>query len=458
MRYGHIIEAVYGKPWAIRPEILAVIVDMLHFRSEGGRLTAEEIGARIEAVGPKAHQSAPPADGVALLQLFGIIAPRASLLAETSTGGTGLDQFMGGFRTALADPAIKSIVIEIDSPGGQVDGLPEAAAEIRAARSQKPVIAVANGTAASAAYWIGSAASEFVCTPSGWVGSIGVRGAHEDLSAQLEQKGVKVTEISAGKYKTEGSPYGPLTDEARAYQQAIADAYYAMFLGDVAKGRNVPVDTVRSDYGEGRMLLAKDAKRAGMIDRIDTLDGVVRRELARPNGAARPAAIFLGPDWSGNGTSNAAFASVADVRAAEGLPPLVAGPIARHKTATVDGTWDGPANEARLPSKEGPLRASHAWVDSAGDPNVKASYKFIHHEVAEDGSVGAANTVACSTGCGVLNGGRGGTTIPAGDKPGVHAHLAGHLTDAGRQAPDMMSEAEGFALEVEMHRRRVTAR
>jgi hypothetical protein len=109
--------------------------------------------------------------------------------------------------------------------------------------------------------------------------------------------------------------------------------------------------------------------------------------------------------------------------------------LAVHHTATSDGSWDGPANEARLPSKEAPLRASHAWIDSGADPNTKAAYKFIHHEVDADGKVGAANLTGCSTGIGVLNGGRGGTTIPDADREGVHAHLAAHLKDAGKDAP-----------------------
>ena len=366
---------------------------------------------------------------------------------------------MGAFRSALADPDIGSIIIDIDSPGGQVDGLTEAAAEIRAGREQKPVITVAS-TAASAAYWLGSQASEFVVTPSGWVGSIGVRSAHEDMSGYYEQKGIKVTEISAGKYKTEGSPFGPLTEETRAYFQGIVDGHNAMFLADIAKGRNVPIETVRSGYGEGRMLLAKDAKKAGMVDRIDTLDGVIRRELARPAVAKRPVAAMLGREWSD--PEDAVFGVAVrepSVALASGLAsPILAGPIARHKTATSDDAWDGPANEARLPSASGPLRASHAWVDSGGDPDAKASYRFGHHFVGEDGSVGAASTVASSSGIAVLNGGRGGTTIPAGDKPGVHAHLAGHLTDAGREAPPLRSESSVFEFEMEMRRRRAQGR
>lgn len=115
------------------------------------------------------------------------------------------------------------------------------------------------------------------------------------------------------------------------------------------------------------------------------------------------------------------------------------GAIASHSTATSTGAWDGPANEARLPSARGPLRAAHAWVDSVADPDTKGAYRFIHHFVSAGGTVGAASTVACSAGIAVLNGGRGGTTIPAGDRAGVYAHLARHLRDANLEPPPLRS-------------------
>lgn len=111
--------------------------------------------------------------------------------------------------------------------------------------------------------------------------------------------------------------------------------------------------------------------------------------------------------------------------------------IKPHKTATSDGAWDGSAMWARLPAEAAALRAATAWVDPAGDAAVKGSYRFIHHEVAADGTVGAANLTACSTGIGVLNGGRSGTTIPDADKAGVWRHLAKHITDSGAEAPEL---------------------
>lgn len=116
------------------------------------------------------------------------------------------------------------------------------------------------------------------------------------------------------------------------------------------------------------------------------------------------------------------------------------GAVGSHDTATTGGEWDGPANEKRLPSPMpvATARAAYAWVDTAAveDGMVpKVGGRFIHHQVSEDGSPGAANTTACSTGIGVLHGGRGGTTIPDADRRGVYNHLAAHLRDAGMEPP-----------------------
>ncbi|MFR0354162.1 HK97 family phage prohead protease [Streptomyces sediminimaris] len=108
-----------------------------------------------------------------------------------------------------------------------------------------------------------------------------------------------------------------------------------------------------------------------------------------------------------------------------------------HSTDTSDAAWDGPANVKDLPSEESALRMAYAWVDPDGDPDAKSSYRFIHHFVDMDGNVGAASTTACTTGIGVLNGARGGTTIPDEDRQAVYKHLARHLKDAGLKAPEL---------------------
>jgi HK97 family phage prohead protease len=115
------------------------------------------------------------------------------------------------------------------------------------------------------------------------------------------------------------------------------------------------------------------------------------------------------------------------------------GAIGVHHTEVDTGGWDGPANESRLKSDgtQGYYRKAFAWQDPDGDAETKAAYRFIHHVVSSDGTVGGANLRACSTGIGVLNGGRGGTTIPASDKQGVWNHLAAHLRDGDMEPPEL---------------------
>jgi signal peptide peptidase SppA len=175
--------------------------------------------------------------------------------------------------------------MDVNSPGGFVDLIPEVAADIRAARAQKPVVAVANTTAGSAAYWLASQASQLVVSPSGEVGSIGVYQIHEDLSGMLAKEGVNVTIVRAGKYKVEGHPFGPLSEDATAAMQSDVNDYYDMFTSDVAKGRGVTQDEVKGGYGEGRMVLAKRAVKSGLADKVEQLSDTVKR-LGHPGARA----------------------------------------------------------------------------------------------------------------------------------------------------------------------------
>lgn len=263
-------------------EIMAQIASDKAARTERLEMLASEF-VTFDAATPRRGQSSGGA--IAVLPLYGIIAQRGNMADDVSgPGSCSLQSFTQSFRQAMADDTVSQILIDIDSPGGSVYGVGELATEIMKARGIKPVIGVSNSLCASAGYWIGSACSEFYCTPNGELGSIGVYTAHADMSAALEQDGVKMTLISAGDFKTEGNPYGPLTDEALAAIQGSVDAYYAMFTSSVAKGRGVQVAAVRDGMGKGRCLMAADALSAGMIDGVMSFDDVVAkmRKGAKP--------------------------------------------------------------------------------------------------------------------------------------------------------------------------------
>lgn len=374
MKDLHILSAIYETPWAILPDKLSLILAVVHDHADGQRLSDDEIQARIGAAPPRARGRM--AADVAVLPLVGTISHRMGMLAQSS-GGTSVEAFTREFRALVADPSVSAIVLDVDSPGGSVSGVDELASEIRAARGTKPITAVANTMMASAAYWIASAADEIVITPSGQVGSIGIIAAHEDQSALYDKLGVKVSLITAGKYKAENNPFEPMTEEGRAAIQRRVDESYAAFTTAVSRNRGVPVETVRSGFGEGRMVSAKQAVKSGMADRIATLDAVLatagRRRLATP--AAASAADT--PTLTFEDQSEAALTAVTALQSrVEALTALRAGrpsPVAAGNVPLIEAHRDAylaiavayDALLAMVPRDTPPAReqADSLWLD-----------------------------------------------------------------------------------------------
>src|SRR3990170_2488930 len=290
-KYPRILEAITTPPWAILPEPLQMICGIFTAAASGHGLTAEEIQARI---GAAQRPSARRSGAVAVLPLLGPIAQRMNMMVAVS-GGTSTEMFGKQFRAVMAEPGIGSVIIEVDSPGGTISGVEELATEIFKARGTKPIIAQVNSLMASAAFWIGAAADEIVITPGGEIGSVGGYGMHMDFSEAEEMAGVKTTLISAGKFKTEGNQFEPLSDDARAAFQKRIDEVYGMFIASLARSRGVSASTVRNGFGDGRMVGAKAALELGMADRIGTMQDTLKRLGVGATGG-QMAALSLGPE------------------------------------------------------------------------------------------------------------------------------------------------------------------
>lgn len=282
-----LLAAYASRPCFIDSREAAKIEAILQVRSKGVR--AEPYRDQPADLQPVSQN----AGSIAIVRLCGPIMPRAEAVTDVSSPACLLTDFQRAFRAAASDPRVTGIVLDIHSSGGQVDLVPETVAMIRGARKpDRPIVAIANTLALSAAYWLGCGADEFVMTISGEVGSIGAYVMHEDVSEMLKAEGVKMTPISEGPRKLETSPFEPLGDEAKAHLQANTRAYYDLFVADVAKARKVPVATVRADpvtddpkdmsFGGGRYYGAAEALRRGMVDRIATLDEVVAGLQRRP--------------------------------------------------------------------------------------------------------------------------------------------------------------------------------
>jgi len=269
MRYLNIVIAASGEIWALEEGKLRDITQFLALKAFADDLPGHEVEARA-GQGRTQNQPADAPAGILVLPVYGVLAQRMNLMLDFS-GGTSTQVLAADLRAALADPGIKAIILDFDSPGGAVSGVQELAAEIYDSRGVKPIIAQINSMCASAAYWLACQCDEIVVTPSGQAGSIGVYTVHENLAKMLDAKGIDTTLISAGKYKTEGNPYGPLGEEAAAAIQARVNDSYRAFVRGVARGRGISVGAVNDNFGQGRMFGAAELVRRGMANRIATL-------------------------------------------------------------------------------------------------------------------------------------------------------------------------------------------
>jgi len=275
----HVISAVHETPWAITPEMLDTIGDLIERRAEG-HLSEAEIEERMQGVRRRylveEEEERPYQvhDGVAVIPLYGVLGPRMNLMMRYS-GGTSSQEFAAAVDQAIEDNEVRAIVLDIDSPGGSVLGTPEAAERVHLAAQKKTVVAVGTGMMCSAAYYIGAAAGQVVCTRSTKTASIGVLSLHSDYSAMETTAGIRRTVIRAGSKKVRANPHETLNDEGRATLQQQANDYYDMFVTDVARYRGVSVETVLAEFGAGEPMLAAKAQTAGVIDRIGTLSEII---------------------------------------------------------------------------------------------------------------------------------------------------------------------------------------
>lgn len=268
-----ILALARSQPWPILQEKLDAILDVLEMRAEGLTFSAEDIQARV-GQGMRGAKQAPVGGRIAVLPIYGIIAQRMNLMTDIS-GGTSTEEFAQAFTAAVDNPEVSAIVFDVDSPGGTISGVPELAAMIRAARGKKPIYAVANTMMASAAYWLAAQADEIIASPSSLVGSIGAVMVHTDQSEANAKAGVKRTYITSSPYKAEGNRDEPLGDEAKEAIKAMVDDADDLFIKDLAAGRGLTPAAVRANYGKGRVMTASQAKEAGLVDRVQSLDDLL---------------------------------------------------------------------------------------------------------------------------------------------------------------------------------------
>jgi signal peptide peptidase SppA len=225
------------------------------------------------------------ADGVAIIPVLDTLVNRGAWL-DSRSGLTSYEGIAAQLRAAGQDPEVRSVLLDISSPGGEAAGMAGLADLIRSVRQTRPVTAFVNDMAASAAYGLASAANEIVISPTSIVGSIGVVMLHADRSGELAAQGVKPTLIFAGSHKVDGNPFEPLSDAVRADLQASVDAHYRQFLDTVAAGRGRKLTADMARATEARTFIGTEAIRLGLADRIASFDEVLASlsQTTRPSG------------------------------------------------------------------------------------------------------------------------------------------------------------------------------
>jgi len=243
------------------------------------------------------------ADGVAIIPVLDTLVNRGAWL-DSRSGLTSYEGIAAQLRAAGQDPDVRSVLLDISSPGGEAAGMAGLADLIRSVRQTKAITAFVNDMAASAAYGIASAASEIVVSPTSILGSIGVVMLHADRSGELAAQGVKPTLIFAGSHKVDGNPFEPLSDAVRADLQASVDAHYRQFIDTVALGRGSRLTADMARATEARTFIGLEAIALGLADRVASFDEVLaslsqqnRPQTTRPSGRnARKEGIQMSTD------------------------------------------------------------------------------------------------------------------------------------------------------------------
>lgn len=291
-------QEIVGRPLLLLPEKLSVVAGVLasriglapEFDFGPARPEASRfVGSSLDEERRERMPYQRTAEGVGIITVTGSLVNRGAWVGANS-GLTSYEGIKHQIAKAATDPKVKAILLDIESPGGQATGAFELAAAVREANKVKPVDAVVNGMAASAAYALASGARRIVTTPSGISGSIGVVLLHTDHSRRLDREGITPTLIHAGAKKTLGHPAQPLTENAKAALQAEVDALYEQFLQTVAAGRGRRLTANAARATEAGIFTGSDAVAAGLADTVGTFEEALAsltRSARRSGGSSR---------------------------------------------------------------------------------------------------------------------------------------------------------------------------
>jgi signal peptide peptidase SppA len=372
-------------------------------RPEGSRFVGqfEQKDGNDPKAGRKPYRTT--ADGTAIIPVIGSLTNRYAWLDAVS-GITSYEYLKFQLGEAAADDAVRSILLDMDSPGGEAVGAFEAADVVRNVAAVKPVVAVVNGMAASAAYAVASGATRIVSTTSGISGSIGVVMLHADYGHRLHEAGIVPTLIYAGPRKVDGNPYEKLTTEAKTELKSEIERFYGLFVATVAKFRpGLTEDAIRAT--ESRTYIGEDALKAGLVDEIGSFESALA-DLSRGFGRSQATRGHRMATDKGKPEADAGTVSKADHDAAvaaaraEGVTAGKAEAKAEGDKAVADARKEGEATGAKaererikgimsLEEAKGREAAAFAFATSTGMSVDEAKAALAGMPKAEPGRAGS---------------------------------------------------------------------
>jgi signal peptide peptidase SppA len=268
--YFRIVQALTTEPWAITEDMYSLILDrVLNHAETDVRALETQLGRPLDNTGNRVTMRGRTA-------VIGIEGPlvRYGSVFDSVSGLTSVEFLARDLETALADPKVENVVLNINSPGGQVDGINALSDFIRASQDRKPIYAYVDGLAASAAYWIASATERIVAEEASRVGSIGVIASVLDNSGAQERQGLKRYTIVSSQSPKKGLSVS--SADGRSQLQAMVDSAAELFISKVATFRGVTPERVISDFGQGFVVTTGEARKAGMIDGVSPFEGFLK--------------------------------------------------------------------------------------------------------------------------------------------------------------------------------------
>ena len=282
MNLPHLAQKLFNTPLAIHPQKAEVIVSSLTERLGITQIRSAMMEDDDEYFSRKARKDSgyDVLEGIAIIPVYGTLVQKLGTLRPYS-GMTGYDGIRRVFLTAINDPEVKGICLDIDSPGGEVAGCFDLVDLIYAERGKKPVYSILSENAFSAAYAIASAADKIYVPRTGGVGSVGVIVIHCDWSQHIKDDGLKVSIITYGNRKAESNPYVALSDEAKAAIQHDVDEMGRLFVSTVSRNRGLSETVIRNT--QAACYLAAEGVQMGLADVVARPD-VAFQELMKESG------------------------------------------------------------------------------------------------------------------------------------------------------------------------------